>query len=172
MEDEVREEAANYDRACRLDDWFIANVDDKLYEDLFSVLKLVLILSHGNAAVESGFSVNKALLEENLSEKSVIAQRLVYDSILSAGGVFNVEIGPELLKCAKGARAAQERDLEQARKAKKNEVEMEKSRRRREEDELRALEERKRVLQEEDIRRKEEMREVAKELAAKKSRRA
>jgi len=43
-------------------------------------MKLILVLSHGNAAVESGFSVNGDMLVENLHEASLVAQRIVYDS--------------------------------------------------------------------------------------------
>jgi len=42
---------------------------------------MVLILSHGNAAVESGFSVNKELLVENMEEETIVAQRVVFDAI-------------------------------------------------------------------------------------------
>uniref|UniRef100_A0A915JXD8 Uncharacterized protein n=1 Tax=Romanomermis culicivorax TaxID=13658 RepID=A0A915JXD8_ROMCU len=48
---------------------------------LSKVVKQLLILSHGNATVESGFIVNEDLLVENLQEKSIIAQRLVYDFV-------------------------------------------------------------------------------------------
>ena len=39
-----------------------------------------LILSHGSAAVESGFSINNDMLVENLLEESLVGQRIVYDS--------------------------------------------------------------------------------------------
>jgi hypothetical protein len=42
---------------------------------LHSLIKMVLILSHGNATVESGFSVNKQLLVENLEEQSLVNLR-------------------------------------------------------------------------------------------------
>ncbi len=43
--------------------------------------KLVLILSHGNASVESGFLVNSSILVENMHEDSIDAQRTVYDAL-------------------------------------------------------------------------------------------
>ena len=52
---------------------------------LWTVVKLVLVLSHGNASVEGGFSVNKELLIENMHEETAVAQRVVYDAILIAG---------------------------------------------------------------------------------------
>lgn len=43
--------------------------------------------------VETGFSVNKELLVENLTERSLIAQRIVHDSIQNAGGkAINVDV--------------------------------------------------------------------------------
>ena len=43
--------------------------------DLTKVVKIVLLLSHGNAEIERGFSTNKLVLEENLAEESLIAVR-------------------------------------------------------------------------------------------------
>ena len=42
-------------------------------------MKLVLTLSHGQAAVERGFSYNKEILVETLQELSLISQRQVLD---------------------------------------------------------------------------------------------
>lgn len=53
---------------------------------------MALSLSHGNASVESGFSVNEDLLVENLQESSLINQRIVYDAIKFHDGPSNVKI--------------------------------------------------------------------------------
>ena len=42
-------------------------------------------LSHGNAAVEGGFSINKDLIETNMLEETVVAQRVVFYEIRIAG---------------------------------------------------------------------------------------
>lgn len=42
-----------------------------------------MMLSHGNAALERGFSVNKECVVENQKEKSLIAQRMIYDAIMT-----------------------------------------------------------------------------------------
>ena len=57
----------------------------------------MFILSHFNAHVEIGFSVNADMLEENLKEESLIAQRKVHDSIAGSGGVLNVNITSGML---------------------------------------------------------------------------
>ena len=71
------------------------------FQQLWKVLRLVFILSHGNARVESGFSVNRDMLVENLKEVSLIAQRQVYDAIKAKGGILNVNITNEMLTYAK-----------------------------------------------------------------------
>lgn len=72
--------------------------------ELFSVVKMILILSHGNATVESGFSVNGSILVENLHEQSVVAQRLVYDSITAAGGITSVNIDKSMMNYVRSSR--------------------------------------------------------------------
>ena len=46
-------------------------------------------LLHGQAAVERGFSVNSALLVENLLEKTVVASCFVYSSVKSDANHFS-----------------------------------------------------------------------------------
>ena len=41
--------------------------------ELTKVIKIVLIILHGNVRVESGFSVNKDILLTNMMERTVIA---------------------------------------------------------------------------------------------------
>lgn len=60
-------------------------------------MKVVLVLSHGQASVERGFSINKELIVENQKELSLVAQRLIVDHVRSVGGVSNVAITKELL---------------------------------------------------------------------------
>jgi len=52
-----------------------------------------MVLSHGNAAVEGGFSISKELLIDNMLEETVAAQRVVFDAIRKAGmDIKNVDI--------------------------------------------------------------------------------
>jgi len=68
------------------------------FAQLRLVLKCVLISSHGNAHVESGFSINGEMLVENLHEESLISQQQVYDALLPAGGVAAVEVDKSMLQ--------------------------------------------------------------------------
>ena len=47
-------------------------------------MQLILTLSHGQATVERGFSVNKEVLAPNLQETSLVAKRLVHSSMQAA----------------------------------------------------------------------------------------
>ena len=62
----------------RLDNFHITK-----YPDLTSVVKLVLTLSHGQASVEMGFSVNKAIITDNISTDSIVGKRLLRDYMLT-----------------------------------------------------------------------------------------
>ena len=54
------------------------------YKNCWTVFMMIFTLSHGQASVERGFSVNKELLVKNLIEESIESQRMVYDHIRSA----------------------------------------------------------------------------------------
>ena len=49
------------------------------FRSLWTVIQMILVLSHGQATAERGFSENKMLLVENLNMESLIAQRLICD---------------------------------------------------------------------------------------------
>ena len=55
-------------------------------------MKLLPLTSHGQSIVNRGFSVNKEVAVENLSERSFIAQRIIHGHIESVGGLDNVQI--------------------------------------------------------------------------------
>ena len=77
---------------------------DKQLAKVWSVVKFLFLLSHGQATVERGFSVNKQVAVENLKERSFIAQRIIKDHIESIGGLANVNISKKLLMSSAGAR--------------------------------------------------------------------
>ena len=53
------------------------------YKDLWWTLQLLLTLSHSQAAVERGFSVNKEVLAPNMQEESLQAIRLIHSCMLA-----------------------------------------------------------------------------------------
>ena len=57
----------------RLDEFYFKLLDNQPeYAEIWHVIKLILVLSHGNVAVESGFCVNGDMLVENLHKASLI----------------------------------------------------------------------------------------------------
>ena len=60
---------------------FILIFDSSNTTDLENVVRLILILSHGNARVEAGFSINADILSPNMLEESITIQRIVYEAV-------------------------------------------------------------------------------------------
>jgi len=94
------------------------------YKGVLEVFKLLLTLSHGQAAVERGFSVNKEVEVENMKHETVVAQRLICDYVRSVGGIQNVDINKQLLTSVKGARQKYEVYLEKDRHQAKTAAEL------------------------------------------------
>ena len=78
------------------------------------------MLSHGQSAVERGFSINKKLLVDNLQEKSLVSQRMVYDHIKSNKiTIHGYELPSDLLKSCKLSNRCYNAALEDAKKQQK-----------------------------------------------------
>ena len=69
----------------------------KTHIELREVVKIVLILSHGNARVEAGVSINKDM-SENMSEEALVTHRIVYDSVVNSGRLENAKVDKEMMK--------------------------------------------------------------------------
>ena len=103
----------------RLDSfYFLLLNDEEKFLNLWHVSKKLLILSHGNATVEGGFSLNKNLLLENLLEESLISQRYVQDFVLSIGGIQNIQISEKMIQAVKLSRTRWSLALEEKKKEK------------------------------------------------------
>ena len=80
-----------------MDTFFFEELNQqKTYESLWCTLQLLLTLSHGQAAVERGFSVNKEVLAPNLKAVSLTALHLIHDTI-SEGQIGDYITTDELL---------------------------------------------------------------------------
>jgi hypothetical protein len=102
----------------RLDSFYYDKLAKAEYSHLWEVCQLLLLLSHGQATVERGFSVNKEVTIENLSEQSLVAQRTIVDHVRSVGGVLNVNYSKELLLSASGARSKYQHYLDKKKEEK------------------------------------------------------
>ena len=82
-----------------------------------------MILSHANARVEAGFSINADIVSPNMLEESIITERIVYEAVSKAGGPTKVVTDRELLKMVKDSHrqyaAAQELKKQQQSEAQK-----------------------------------------------------
>ena len=68
-------------RENRLDEFFFSDVGGLSdYSKLSKVIKMILVLFHGQGCIERGFSVNKEILQLNLG---VVSQRMIYDHLVS-----------------------------------------------------------------------------------------
>ncbi|KAK6999329.1 oxysterol-binding -related 5 isoform X1 [Biomphalaria glabrata] len=131
----------------RLDD-FLYNNFKPLDTALWDVLRPLLLLSHGQATVERGFSYNKEVMIENMHEETLIAQRRICDFLKVNGGVLDVAITKPLLTAAASGRQNYNQYLE---KQKTKKAEMAKSlKRKRHDDELSDLKAKRKKLMEEE----------------------
>ena len=74
----------NFDKSEQQLDEFIWNYvgNASSFTDLRKVFKILLILSHGQAQVTQGFSINKQLFVENLHPSILVAQCIVNDHMV------------------------------------------------------------------------------------------
>ena len=63
--------------------------------DLENIVRVVLIFSHGNTRVESGFSINDNILLPIVLAETIVTQRIVYEAVQKAGGPNKVIVNSE-----------------------------------------------------------------------------
>ena len=146
---EVKDELMKFNKEeNRLDELYyeVAGSREK-YAKLWGVVKTLLLLSHGQASVERGFSVNKLVSVVNLSEHNLIARRLIKDHIAHVGGVLNVVLSKELLSCVQSSRLAWQ--MQKDKEKEENKKKQNDQKRERLEDELQVLRKRKKTVEEE-----------------------
>lgn len=98
---------------CFLND-FLAS--DGMKKKLWYCMKVLMVLSHGQASVERGFSINKAIEVENLKQESYIAQRLIFENCSKQSEIHNVIITKEMRKYVTHSRQKYMGYLEEERK--------------------------------------------------------
>ena len=93
---------------------------------LLSLFKTVASLSHAKSAPENGFSINKFMIgfHRNIIQADTIeALRMVKNTILSHGSIFDVLISKDLLESVKLAKERYNHDFENKRKLKEADAE-------------------------------------------------
>ncbi|RUS74969.1 hypothetical protein EGW08_017282 [Elysia chlorotica] len=76
----------------RLDEFFMEHGRLDSSPVLKKIIQMVLLLSHGNADVESGFSTNKEATVENLLEESLVAKSLICQHVKDNGPLAELPI--------------------------------------------------------------------------------
>ncbi len=113
----------------------VSEISDELggkkYESLSYVAKVSLTLAHSNVIPERGFSINNSMLGKerlSLAEKTIIAERIVKDTIRVYGSVTRVPVTKDLLIACRKAHSEyihyleEERRLEQLEKQQRFEL--------------------------------------------------
>ena len=67
---------------------------------LWSVVKSLLILSHGQVTVEKGFSIYRQIVMENMEEASFIIQCSIHNHMLHISGIDALIVSKALLASA------------------------------------------------------------------------
>jgi hypothetical protein len=88
-----------------LDELYFSEMNNCIeVSNVWPVMKILLLLSHGQASVKRSFSVNKEVSEQNMSEQTLVARRMIKDHICSVEGLTNVIVTQDLLNSAQGSR--------------------------------------------------------------------
>ncbi|KAK3914495.1 Coatomer subunit delta [Frankliniella fusca] len=83
---------------------------------------MVLILFHSNAALERSFSLNNDCVIVNQKETSLIANRIVQDAVVAAGGVDKIPISKALILSARNSHSKYKEAKEARSKEEKEEA--------------------------------------------------
>ena len=102
--------------------FFFQLVSFTISAELKSILKSVLVLSHGQASTERGFNVNKTILTVNMNEKSVVTRKIIDQMRKNNLDPASITITKKLIMSVKAARQRHQDAIEEE---KKNEKEKE-----------------------------------------------
>ena len=90
----------------RLDSFLSNFLTTNDFKDIWHIWQIIFVLSHGQSQVKRGSSLNKEILQDNLQEKFLVSQRLLYDTIHSTEQkLHGFAISPALYRSCKSAYA-------------------------------------------------------------------
>lgn len=103
----------------RLDEFYFNSPSLQLPPEIQSVIKLLLVLSHGQASVERGFNINKTVNKFNISQDSIVARKLIIDHMQKKNiSPSKIDMSLSLVKSVKASRRRYATYLEEQKKAK------------------------------------------------------
>ena len=101
----------------------VFNINDenrnRKYTKLATLANAILVLPHGNAEPERGFSINKHILDrhsQNLQEDTLEALRTVKDVLVHCGGLEKLSITKGMVEAHKNAHTNYQKALDEKRK--------------------------------------------------------
>ena len=105
----------------KLDVFYFQTIELDKYKGLKYVMKFILTLSHGQASVERGFSINKSVEKVNVTEESIVSKKLVRDHMIENElEPHTVPISNQLIRSVSCAHQSYKESLLAAKKAKEN----------------------------------------------------
>ena len=108
----------------RIDDFCFRKINIQHYKSLSFLLQILFIMSHGQAAVERGFSINNNVVEQNMSPETITARRLIKDHMLANGLTpESIHLSQNLIRSVRGAAQKYKDFLEEKRKESEREEE-------------------------------------------------
>ncbi|XP_072562663.1 uncharacterized protein [Paramormyrops kingsleyae] len=107
-------------------DTFLRERLSRPYPAAWDFCQKLLLLSHGQASVERGFSINKEVETENMQEHTIVAQRLICDYVAMHGGITQVPLTKELMASVGAARSKYRLFLDEERITKEKESQSQK----------------------------------------------
>ena len=130
------EDFAAFDfESTRIDEFYAKYLhDNTAYANLWKVMQYVFTLPHGQSHVERGFNINDDIMIVNMKEKSLVAQRLIYDHMkVKELKPYTIQIDNALQRSCLSASSKCRDDLNEKNKNKKITPQQEKNNRIKEE---------------------------------------
>jgi len=107
-----------------LDELYFDIVKVPKFKELSSLLTITLSLSHGQADVERGFSLSSGVLQDNITDKSIVGKRLIKEYLLSSyKKPHALDIGKELRRSCANARSRYHDHVDQIKTSKARKLE-------------------------------------------------
>ena len=103
----------------RLDHFYFRTIDISKYEKLAFVMQLIFTLSHGQATVERGFSIDNSVSDTNMKPETTISKRIIRDHMLAHSvKPHTIEMSSALVKSVKAAYSRYVQKMEDEKKKK------------------------------------------------------
>ena len=80
-----RDKLTQFDsKTQRVDEFYFSNLSgEKKFAELWTVIQIVLVLSHGQAPVEGSSRVNSDIMTIKMKRETLCASKLIHDSLKS-----------------------------------------------------------------------------------------